>query len=50
MNNFGKGIAVKTYLILESKDGSEVTNYLSKPEVTIETDEEREIRFNFSEN
>lgn len=50
IKNFGKGIAVKTYLILEYKDGSEVTNYLSKPEVTIETDEEREIRFNFTED
>lgn len=49
IKNYGKGIAVKTFLVLEFKEGLfKTTSFLSKPEVTIATDEERVIRIIFN--
>jgi len=45
IKNYGKGIAVKTFLILEYKKGIlKKTSFKSKPEVTISENEERILR------
>lgn len=50
IKNYGKGIAVKTFLILEYKKGIlKKTSFKSKPEITISENEERIIRITFNE-